>query len=100
MCNGTWRVTQLTLPMTRPLQKPTARYVTRDPNVFYAPPPSLQRMQYVAFAVTRDGSATDAPRFMLYAQNQAELDAKIAYVAENHKMYGVVRQSDVSSYKK
>ena len=76
------------------------KYVTRDPNVFYAPPPSLQRMQFVAFAVPKDGSATDAPRFMLYAQTQAELEAKIAYVAENHKMYGVVRQSDVSSYKK
>lgn len=76
------------------------KYVSRDPNVFYAPPPSLQRTRFVAFAVPKDATAADTPRFMIYAQDQAELDSKIAYIAENHKTYGVVRQSDVSSYKK
>ena len=81
------------------IAKAHGKYAVRDPKIFYAPPPSLQRTKFVAFAVPKE-AGTDAPRFMLYAQDQAELDAKIAYAAENHKMYNIVRQSDVSSYKK
>ena len=76
------------------------KHSVRDPDVFYAPPPSLQRQRYVAFAVPKDSSATDTPRFMLYANNQQELDAKIAYVAEHHPHYRTLKQDEVSSYKK
>lgn len=81
------------------IAKTLGRHVNRDPNVYYAPPPNLQRSQFVAFVLPKE-SGTDAPRFMLYAGSQAELDAKRAYVAANHPTYATYSQNEISSFKK
>lgn len=77
----------------------TGKHVTRDANVYYAPPPDLRRQRHVAFVLPKE-SGTDAPRFMLFADTQAALDAKMAYVRENHPTYNALQQREISSYKK
>jgi hypothetical protein len=72
------------------------RSVSRDPDIYYAPPVNLRVTPFFKFVIPKGGQE-ELGRFMVYGANQAELEAKVAYATQQYGgTHRIVSQAEVS----
>lgn len=76
------------------------RSIVRDPDIYYAPPVNLHATPFHKFVIPKGGQE-ELGRFMIYGANQAELEAKAAYVADHYGgTHRVVSTAEINLEKK
>lgn len=72
------------------------RSIARDPDIYYAPPVDLRVTPFFKFVIPKNGQE-ELGRFMVYGANQAELEAKAAYVSQQYGgTHRIVAQTEIS----
>ena len=76
------------------------RSIVRDPDIYYAPPVNLHATPFHKFVIPKGGQE-ELGRFMIYGANQAELEAKAAYVTEKYGgTHRIVSTTEINLEKK